>query len=217
MKHLTDAGLEFEIIVIDDASPDGTQEVCKQLMDIYNTKDRDYIVLKPRKGKLGLGTAYVHGVKFARGEYIIIMDADMSHHPKAIPQFIEKRESGDYDIVTGTRYSLGGGVWGWNLKRKLTSRVANYLASFLLNLGVSDLTGSFRLYKRDTLLSLIENVHSKGYVFQMEMMFRACQSDFSVAEVPITFVDRQFGDSKMGLREITQYLMGLFTFFFEAK
>jgi glycosyltransferase involved in cell wall biosynthesis len=184
-------------------------------MDIFNTKDKDHIVrtafaissqiflpsliscvrpqvLKPRPGKLGLGTAYIHGIKFARGSFIILMDADMSHHvpyslslraqtrrtltavcscghhytqPKFIAQMIQKQKENDYDVVTGTRYVTGGGVWGWDFRRKLTrqalppfspnscllisflrrpSRVANYLADFLLGLEVSDLTGSFR-------------------------------------------------------------------------
>eukprot|EP01089_Gocevia_fonbrunei_P003094 TRINITY_DN12966_c0_g1_i1.p1 TRINITY_DN12966_c0_g1~~TRINITY_DN12966_c0_g1_i1.p1 ORF type:complete len:206 (-),score=39.01 TRINITY_DN12966_c0_g1_i1:146-763(-) len=138
----------YEVIVIDDNSPDGTQDVCKDLMKIFNTPEKDYIVLKPRAGKLGLGTAYIHGMKFSRANFIILMDADLSHHPKFIPQFIEKQKEKNYDIVTGTRYVTGGGVEGWTFQRKLTSRVANYLADFLLDLGVSDLTGSFRLYKK---------------------------------------------------------------------
>ena len=138
----------YEIIIIDDNSPDNTLEIAKQLQRVYGS---DRIVLAPREGKLGLGTAYVHGISKATGEYIIIMDADMSHHviyvlkqPKFIPEFIKLQQKHDYDIVTGTRYSGNGGVFGWDLRRKLTSRVANYLADFLLQPNVSDLTGSFR-------------------------------------------------------------------------
>jgi len=157
---------------------------------------------------------------FARGEFILIMDADMSHDPKFIPQMIRKQkertDKGGYDIVTGTRYATGGGVEGWDLQRKLTSRVANFLADFLLGLQVSDLTGSFRLYKKEVLKELMAVNESKGYVFQMEMVFRSRQLGYSIAEVPITFVDRQFGESKMGLKEIVQYLQGLVSFFFQA-
>jgi len=216
-KHLNKAGIEWEVIVVDDASPDGTQEVCQELMALFNTGQKDHIVLKPRPGKLGLGTAYIYGMKFARGSFIILMDADMSHHPKFIATMIKRQQDKDYDVVTGTRYVQGGGVWGWDLRRKLTSRVANYLADFLLGLGVSDLTGSFRLYKREVFERLITHTESKGYVFQMEMIFRARQHGHSIAEVPITFVDRQYGVSKMGMREITQYLAGLVSFFFQAK
>jgi len=165
--------------VIDDASPDGTQDVCKDLQAIYNTSEKDILRLKPRPGKLGLGTAYIHGMNFARGNFIILMDADMSHHPKFIPKMITLQKETSCDIVTGTRYVKGGGVYGWDLRRKLTSRVANYIADISLDLGVSDLTGSFRLYKREVLKGLMLECTSKGYVFQMEMMFRATQKKFS--------------------------------------
>jgi len=139
---------------------------------------------------LGLGTAYVHGLKFATGTFVIIMDADFSHHPKFIPAMIEKQKGGDYDIVTGTRYAGDGGVYGWDLKRKFVSRGANLFADTVLRPGVSDLTGSFRLYKREVLESVIAKTESKGYTFQMELMTRAKGMGYTVAEVPISFVDR---------------------------
>ncbi|KAI8870921.1 nucleotide-diphospho-sugar transferase [Ramicandelaber brevisporus] len=210
VKTFTENDIDFEIIVIDDNSPDGTLEVAKQLQKLYGA---DRIVLRPRAGKLGLGTAYVHGIKNATGNFIIIMDADMSHHPKFIPEFIQKQQQGDYDIITGSRYINGGGVHGWDLRRKLTSRVANYIADILLRPGVSDLTGSFRLYKKHVLTNIIEATVSKGYVFQMEMMIRARQFGYSVEEVPITFVDRVFGESKLGADEVVGYLKGLMTLF----
>ncbi|KAJ1876767.1 dolichol-P-mannose synthesis [Coemansia sp. RSA 376] len=209
-KTFKEHNLDYEIIIIDDASPDGTLEVAKQLQRVYG---ENRIVLRPRAGKLGLGTAYVHGIKNATGNFVLIMDADMSHHPKAIPEFIRKQKERDYDIVTGTRYVNGGGVYGWDLRRKLTSRGANFIADLLLNPGVSDLTGSFRLYKKDVLHQIINATVSKGYVFQMEMMVRAKQFNFSVAEVPITFVDRVYGESKLGANEIVGYLKGLWTLF----
>ncbi|PKI55118.1 hypothetical protein CRG98_024409 [Punica granatum] len=126
-KHLRN--VDFEIIIVDDGSPDGTQDVVKQLQQVYG---EDRILLRARPKKLGLGTAYAHGLKHASGNFVVIMDADLSHH-----------ETGA-SIVTGTRYITGGGVHGWNLMRKLTSRGANVLAHTLLWPGVSDLTGSFR-------------------------------------------------------------------------
>ncbi|OMJ09916.1 Dolichol-phosphate mannosyltransferase subunit 1 [Smittium culicis] len=209
-KTFEEFSIDYEIIIIDDASPDGTLEVAKQLQTIYG---EDRIVLRPRAGKLGLGTAYIHGIQNAVGNFIIIMDADMSHHPKNIPDFIRKQKERDYDIVTGSRYINGGGVYGWDLRRKLISRGANLLADLMLNPGVSDLTGSFRLYKRHVLQQIIEATVSKGYVFQMEMMVRAKQFNFSVGEVPITFVDRVFGESKLGAGEIVGYLKGLLMLF----
>jgi len=169
--------------------------------------------LKPRPGKLGLGTAYVHGIKHATGNFIIIMDADLSHHPKFIPEFIRKQAEGNFDIVSGTRYVGSGGVFGWDLRRKIVSRGANYVAQILLRPGASDLTGSFRLYKREVLEILTKECVSKGYVFQMEMLVRARSIGFSIGEVPISFVDRVYGESKLGGNEIVQYLKGLLTLF----
>jgi dolichol-phosphate mannosyltransferase len=118
--------------------------------------------------------------------------------------------------VSGTRYLPGGGVYGWDLKRKLISRVANFLATVMLNPGASDLTGSFRLYKKPVLQAAMAAVKSRGYVFQMEVIVRCRQQGASVGEVPITFVDRVYGESKMGGGEIVQYLGGLWTLFKEV-
>lgn len=202
--------LNWEVIIVDDGSPDGTQEVAKQLIDVYGS---ERIVLKPRAGKLGLGTAYVHGLQYASGNFVIIMDADFSHHPEAIPQFIAKQATEDFDIVTGTRYAGDGGVYGWDLKRKLVSRGANFISRVLLRPNVSDVTGSFRLYKKPVLEDIIAATKSKGYVFQMEMMVRARAKGYSIGEVPISFVDRLYGDSKLGGDEIVQYLKGVWTLF----
>ncbi|KAK0456771.1 glycosyltransferase family 2 protein [Armillaria borealis] len=201
--------LAWEIIVVDDASPDGTQEVAKELATVYG---EDKIVLKPRSGKLGLGTAYIHGLNFCNGDFVIIMDADFSHH-----------KAHNLDIVTGTRYrsmskpyladAKPGGVHGWDLRRKLVSRGANFLADTVLSPGVSDLTGSFRLYRVGVLRHVIAETQSKGYVFQMEMMVRAKALGYSVGEVPITFVDRIFGESKLGADEIVGYAKGVWALF----
>ncbi|CAF4859337.1 unnamed protein product [Pieris macdunnoughi] len=210
IKYLDGSGIDFEVIIIDDGSPDGTLEVAKQLQNLYGSNK---IVLRPREKKLGLGTAYIHGIKHATGNFIIIMDADLSHHPKFIPEFIELQKENDYDIVTGTRYINGGGVYGWDFKRKLISRGANFLTQMLLRPGVSDLTGSFRLYKKDVLLKLVESCVSKGYVFQMEMIIRARQLNYTIGEVPITFVDRVYGESKLGGTEIIQFAKALLYLF----
>ncbi|KAF2148211.1 glycosyltransferase family 2 protein [Myriangium duriaei CBS 260.36] len=211
-QTFTEHNLDWEIIIVDDASPDGTQEVAKQLISAYSASK---IKLQPRTGKLGLGTAYVHGLKFATGNFVIIMDADFSHHPKFIAQMIKKQAEADYDIVTGTRYAgATAGVYGWDLKRKLTSRGANLFADTLLRPGVSDLTGSFRLYKKDVLSTVIAKTESKGYTFQMEMMVRAKAMGYTVAEQPITFVDRVYGDSKLGGNEIAEFAMGVVKLWF---
>jgi dolichol-phosphate mannosyltransferase len=210
VKYFTEAEIDYEIIVIDDGSPDGTLEAGKQLEKIYGA---DRIVLRPREKKLGLGTAYIHGMKHATGNYIFIMDADLSHHPKFIPEFIKKQEEGNYDVVSGTRYSGDGGVNGWDLKRKIISRGANYVTQILLRPGASDLTGSFRLYKKSVLEKLVSSCVSKGYVFQMEMVIRARQLEYTIGEVPISFVDRVYGESKLGGNEIFGFVKGLLYLF----
>jgi len=209
-KYLKNSGCTYEVIIIDDASPDGTLQVAERLQKEYGSQK---IVLRPRAGKLGLGTAYIHGMASARGEFVVIMDADLSHHPKYIPQMIAKQKTEGCDIVTGTRYAGGGGVSGWDLKRKTISRGANFLAQFLLSPGVSDLTGSFRLYRKELLANLIAESVSKGYVFQMEMMFRARKMGARIGEIPIDFVDRFYGESKMGSSEIVDYAKGLLYLF----
>ncbi|XP_042217232.1 dolichol-phosphate mannosyltransferase subunit 1-like [Homarus americanus] len=209
-KYFEESGINFEIIVIDDGSPDGTLEVGKKLQEIYGD---NRIVLRPRAKKLGLGTAYIHGIKHASGNFVIIMDADLSHHPKFIPEFIKTQKEGNLDVVSGTRYSGDGGVYGWDLKRKVISRGANYLAQILLRPGASDLTGSFRLYRKEVLQKLVESCVSKGYVFQMEMIIRARQFGYTIGEVPISFVDRVYGESKLGGSEIIGYVKGLLYLF----
>ena len=161
--------INMEVVIVDDNSPDGTQDVIKELQKAY----KDKITLHARPGKMGLGSAYIDGLSKCRGKYVILMDADLSHHPKFIPPFIAKMKETNCDLVTGTRYLPGGGVHGWDLNRKLTSRVANYMASTLLNPQASDLTGSFRLYKKEVLEAIIPKVKSRGFIFQMEIITRA--------------------------------------------
>jgi dolichol-phosphate mannosyltransferase len=199
-------GCAYEIVIVDDASPDGTGTVAVALRDLYG---RERIVLAPRPARLGLGSAYRHGAASASGTFILLMDADLSHHPKFIPQFVDAQRRTGADVVTGTRYVPGGGVHGWDLRRKLVSRVANYLAAVLLRPRVSDLTGSFRLYRREAFDRIMDQVVSTGYVFQMEIIVRARKMGLEIAEVPITFVDRLFGESKLGSMEIVHYLHGL--------
>ena len=210
-KTFVGAKLQYEVVIVDDSSPDNTLEVAEAIQKSYG---KDHVTIVSRKGKLGLGTAYIAGLKAAKGERVILMDADLSHHPKFIPQMVEIMDKEMVDIVTGTRYRRGGGVYGWDLKRKVTSRGANFLADFLLNPGVSDLTGSFRLYERQVLEQILPQVQCKGYAFQMEIIVRSKKAGFTVSEVPITFVDRIYGESKLGAKEIVMYAQGLVQLFF---
>lgn len=211
----TDAKLNYEIVVVDDSSPDNTLEVAKSLQKIFG-KDHFQIVSRP--GKLGLGTAYSAGLKKSSGQRIILMDADLSHHPKFIPEMIsvmdDPKRKKKVEIVSGTRYSKGGGVAGWDTFRKLTSCGANFLATFLLSTGgVSDLTGSFRLYERSAIELILPQVKCTGYAFQMEIIVRANKAGMKIGEVGISFVDRIYGESKLGANEIIMYLKGLLQLF----
>jgi dolichol-phosphate mannosyltransferase len=210
-KTFNEAKLNYEVVIVDDSSPDNTLEVAQAIQKSYG---KQHVTIVSRKGKLGLGTAYIAGLKAAKGDRIILMDADLSHHPKFIPTMVQVMDSTKVEIVTGTRYALGGGVYGWDFKRKLTSKGANFLAEFLLNPGVSDLTGSFRLYERRVLEQILPQIQCKGYAFQMEIIVRSKNAGFSVGEVPITFVDRIYGESKLGAKEIIMYAQGLLQLFF---
>ena len=125
-------------------------------------------------------------------------------------------EETDCDMVSGTRYLPGGGVYGWDLNRKMTSRVANFLAATLLNPAASDLTGSYRLYRKDVISKIMPLVKSRGYVFQMEIITRAQYLGYEIEEVPITFPDRIFGESKLGPSEIVNYLKGVMDLFLDV-
>lgn len=206
------SSLSYEVIVVDDNSPDGTLQIAEKLQGIYG---KENIVILSRPGKLGLGSAYLDGLQLCRGDFVFLMDADMSHHPQHIPQFIKKQTEGNFDIVTGTRYAQGGGTAGWDFKRVLASRGANLLATLLLQPQISDLTGSFRLYKKTVLQDLMRAVKGRAYVFQMEVIVRAKYRGCSIAEVPIVFVDRLYGESKLGANEIVSYLKGLWSLFMD--
>ncbi|CAD8098146.1 unnamed protein product [Paramecium sonneborni] len=197
--------LDFEIVIIEDNSPDGTLQVAQELKKVYGDK----LIIHFREKKLGLGSAYMDGIKLCHGNFVVIMDADLSHHPKYLKDFIEKQKETNCDIVTGSRYINKGGVMNWGFDRKLTSRGANFLASTMLGVKCSDLTGSFRLYKREVLEKVIKDVVSRGYAFQMEIIIRARKYGFTVEEVPIVFVERIFGESKLGASEFQIYLKGL--------
>lgn len=154
------------------------------------------------------------------GELVLIMDADLSHSPRYIPAMLIKQKKYLLDIVVGSRYHSASshcGVYGWPLKRKVTSTVANCLASFALGLPASatDVTGSFRLYKREVLTTLVQQCAAAGYAFQMEVLVRAHKQGMLIGEVPIVFVDRMYGDSKLDSGEVKKYLHAVWRLFCE--
>ena len=184
------------VLIVDDNSPDRTYEIVERLMQ---TSYPGRLFLLKRAGKLGLGTAYIAGFKWALThdyDYIFEMDADFSHDPKYLPAFLAAIET--HDLVLGSRYVPGGGVKNWGLLRKFISRGGSLYARTILGLSLRDLTGGFKCFRREVLEAIdLDSIKSNGYSFQIEMTYRACCKGFRVFETPIVFEDRTAGKSKM--------------------
>lgn len=189
------------ILVVDDNSPDGTAQRVNKLK-----QEIDDIYLIEREGKKGLGTAYVAGFKFALQngyEYIFEMDADFSHDPKEIPNFIKAMD--DADLVIGSRYIKGVNVVNWPLSRLLLSYFANQYTRIITGLPVCDTTAGYKCIKRNVLQTIdLEEIHSGGYSFQIEMNFKAWKKGFRIKEIPIIFIDRALGKSKMSKKIVRE-------------
>ncbi len=185
------------ILFVDDSSPDGTADEIRPLMEQYP----DRIFLEERQGKLGLGTAYIHGFKWSlkQGyEFIFEMDCDFSHDPNDIPRLLEPCTSGKADLTIGSRYVRGGKIKNWPIGRILMSYFASVYVRMILFIGIKDTTAGFMCYSRRVLEALdLDNIQFKGYAFQIEMKYAAIRKGFRVIELPITFIDRQLGESKM--------------------
>jgi len=183
-----------QVLVVDDNSPDGTGEIAARLAA---EEEAVHFLHRPRKE--GLGPAYIAGFRQALREgagLIVEMDADFSHDPAYLPRLLEAAERAD--VVLGSRYVAGGGVTDWGPVRQLISRGGSAYSRVVLGLGVRDLTGGFKCFRREVLEAIdLDAVGSRGYAFQVEMTYRAIQLGFRVAEVPIVFRDRQDGASKM--------------------
>lgn len=183
-----------DVLIVDDGSPDGTGKLVRALGE----KDpRVHCVERP--GKMGLGTAYVAGFRYALEngyDLVFEMDADFSHSPKEIPNFLAKIR--DVDLVIGSRYSNGVRVLNWPMKRLLLSYTANVWTRFMTGLPLDDATGGFKCYRIEVLRAIrLERIRSNGYAFQIEMSFKAWRKGFRLAEIPIVFLDRLAGKSKM--------------------
>ena len=182
------------ILVIDDGSPDGTGEIADRL-----AAERDDVGVLHRARKEGLGPAYLAGFRQALelgADLVAEIDCDFSHDPADLPRLVAAAE--EADLVLGSRYVAGGGTRNWGLLRRLISRGGSLYAQILLGLRVRDLTGGFKVYRRRVLETIdLDAIHSKGYAFQIETTYRALRAGFRVVEVPIVFVDREVGGSKM--------------------
>jgi dolichol-phosphate mannosyltransferase len=182
------------VLVVDDSSPDGTGEIADRL-----AAERDYVSVLHRERKEGLGPAYLAGFRRALAdgaELVLEMDCDFSHDPDDVPRLIAAAE--DADLVLGSRYVRGGRIPNWGVLRRAISRGGCLYAQLLLQLGIRDLTGGFKCYRRAVLERIdLDAIRSKGYAFQIETTYRALRAGFRVTEIPITFVDREEGGSKM--------------------
>jgi dolichol-phosphate mannosyltransferase len=203
----------IDVLVIDDNSPDGTAGLVR---DMIKGDPRIHILDRPKK--MGLGTAYVEGFRFAieHGyDFVFEMDADFSHSPKEIPTFLKKIQ--ENDLVLGSRYINGVRVLNWPMRRLLLSYSANVYTRIITGLPVHDATGGFKCFRRAVLEAIdLDKVKSNGYAFQIEMSFKAWKKRFRVAEIPIIFLDRRSGVSKMSRKIVYEAIFMLWTLRFRS-
>jgi dolichol-phosphate mannosyltransferase len=199
---------EFELLIVDDGSPDGTAAKVKELQTEFPNK----LHIEERKGKLGLGTAYIHGFKWAltRGyDFIFEMDCDFSHNPADLVRLLEACES-NADLAVGSRYCKGGKISNWPMGRILMSYFASVYVRMVLWVPVKDTTAGFKCYRRKVLETIdLDAIRFMGYAFQIEMKYRAYKKGFKIVEVPIMFTDRILGVSKMSTKIFKEAFLGV--------
>lgn len=187
----------FHILFVDDASPDGTADIVKTMQSEFSGR----VFLEQRAGKQGLGTAYIHGFRWAiekEYDYIFEMDCDFSHNPDDLERLYAACKQDGADLAIGSRYVRGGSVQNWPWKRILMSYFASVYVRMILWIGIKDTTAGFKCYRRKVLETIhLDGVKFKGYAFQICMKYAAKRHGFKVVEVPIVFIDREFGESKM--------------------
>jgi dolichol-phosphate mannosyltransferase len=191
----------LHVLIVDDNSPDGTGEIADRM-----AAENQRIFVLHREGKMGLGTAYITGFKWAierKFDYIFEMDADFSHSPDYLPDFLHAIT--DFDLVLGSRYISGVNVVNWPMTRLLLSYYANVYSRLVTGLPVRDATGGFKCFRREVLEAIdLDQVRSNGYTFQIEMSLRAHRRNFRIKEIPIVFYDRQHGQSKMSKKIVRE-------------
>lgn len=189
--------LTFHVLVIEDGSPDGTAGIVRKLQTEFSTQ----LFMVERKGKLGLGTAYIAGFKWAierKYDYIFEMDADFSHNPNDLPKLYNACANQGADVAIGSRYVTGVNVVNWPMGRVLMSYLASKYVRFVLGVDISDTTAGFKCYRREVLETIeLDRIRFKGYAFQIEMKYTAFECGFTIKEVPIIFINRELGTSKM--------------------
>jgi len=203
-----DLPVAFDILVVDDGSPDGTADIVREMQSSISG-----LFLEERRGKLGLGTAYIHGFRWALKhayEVVFEMDADFSHNPKDLVRRNEELSNDRTDVVVGSRYVPGGGVLDWPRKRLWLSKVASFYVRMITGLPVHDVTAGFVGYQRKVLAGLdLDKIRFVGYSFQIEMKIASWTSGFRIKEIPILFKDREKGKSKMSTNIIHEAIFGV--------
>ncbi|MCX6242041.1 MAG: polyprenol monophosphomannose synthase [Bacteroidetes bacterium] len=207
---------DFHVLIIDDNSPDGTAQIVLRLMQEFPDK----LFLEQRKGKLGLGTAYIHGFHWAidrKYDYIFEMDADFSHNPEDLLKLYDTAKNKGADLVIGSRYVKGVNVVNWPIGRVLMSYYASAYVRFITRMKIWDTTAGFKCYTRPVLEAIdFDNIHFTGYAFQIEMKFLAWKLGFNIVEVPIIFTDRTLGESKMSKGIFKEAVFGVITLRFKS-
>lgn len=200
---------DFHVLVIDDGSPDGTAQIVKDLQQKFYNQ----LFIEERQGKLGLGTAYIHGFKWAitrEYDFIFEMDADFSHNPNDLPRLYDACKRGGADLAIGSRYVKQGGVVNWPWDRVALSKGASYYTRMITWMPVRDPTAGFMCYKREVLETInLDEIVFVGYAFQIEMKFAAWKLHFKIREVPIIFQDRTSGSSKMNKGIVKEGILGV--------
>src|SRR6266536_1212584 len=201
LKEIFSYAPETDILIVDDNSPDGTGDLADK---IHQENAQVHVLHRP--GKLGLGTAYIEGFKYAiehAYDAAFEMDADFSHDPRYLPDFLKAIENAD--LVIGSRYIPGGDTPNWTMLRRLISGGGNIFSRFMLGIPVHDCTAGYRCYRREVLESIdLDTIQSQGYAFQIEMAYRVIQQGFKIVETPIIFMDRRIGKSKMSRKIVIE-------------
>ena len=199
----------FHVLVVDDNSPDGTAGLVKEYMSEYPNR----LYLLERKEKMGLGTAYIAGFRWALSreyKYIFEMDADFSHDPEDLPKLLQACKNDNADMAIGSRYITGVNVVNWPMSRVLLSWIASKYVRFITRMKIHDTTAGFVCYKRKVLETIkLEKVKFVGYAFQIEMKFKAYDKGFKIVEIPVIFTDRTRGKSKMSQKIISEAIFGV--------